>query len=94
MPTNDRDFQLGLLPEKKWNWRTFAASYGMVSGLVLLLIFFGVLTPETLAHHSNYHVTELVPRPALRPEPLPKPQAAASSCEVAAARNRCFRRRN
>ncbi len=74
MPTSDRDFELGLLPEKKWNWRTFLASYGMVSCLVLLLIFFGVLMPETLLITSNYHVTELVPRPALRPEPLPKPK--------------------
>jgi TonB family protein len=72
MPTDDRDFQLGLLPDKKWNWRTFAASYGMVTALVLLLIFFGILTPGTLLL-TNYHVTELVPRPALRPEALPKP---------------------
>jgi len=74
MPTSDREFELGLLPEKKWNWRTFLASYGMVGCLVLLLIFFGVLMPETLLITSNYHVTELIPRPALRPEPLPKPK--------------------
>jgi len=71
MPTDDRDFQLGLLPEKKWDWRTFAASYGIVTALVLFLIFFGILVPGTLLL-TNYHITELVPRPALRPEPLPK----------------------
>jgi TonB family protein len=73
MSTDDRDFQLGLLPEKKWDWRTFAASYGSVTALVLLLIFFGILVPGTLLI-TNYHITELIPRPSLRPEPLPKPQ--------------------
>ena len=72
MPTYDRNFKLGLLPEKKWNWRTFVASYGIVTGLVLFLIVFGILVPDTLLITSNYHITELVPRPALRPETLPK----------------------
>src|SRR6266849_34501 len=72
MPTYYRSFQLGLLPEKKWNWRTFVASYGMLTGLILLMILFGIIMPETLLITANYHVTELIPRPALRPEPLPK----------------------
>ena len=72
MPTSNRDFQLGLLPEKKWNWRTFVASYGIVSGLILFLILFGIIMPDTLLITANYHVTELIPRPALRPERLPK----------------------
>ncbi len=72
MPTYDGGFQLGLLPETKWNWRTFAASYGIVVGLILFLIVFGIMVPDTLLITANYHVTELVPRPALRPEPLPK----------------------
>lgn len=74
MPTFDRDFQLGILPEKKWDWRTFVASYGMVTAFVLFLAFFGVIVPETLRIAPNYHVTELVPRPSLVPEPLPKPK--------------------
>ncbi len=36
-------------------------------------MFFGVIVPETL-NIANYHVTELVPLPALKPEPLPKPK--------------------
>ncbi len=72
MPTYYRNFQLGLLPEKKWNWRTFVASYGMLTGLILLMILFGIIMPETLLLTENYHVMELIPRPALRPEPLPK----------------------
>jgi TonB family protein len=74
MPTFNHEFQLGLLPETKWDWRTFAASYGLVTAFILLLVFFGILVPETLNIVSNYHVTELVPLPAMRPEPLPKPK--------------------
>src|ERR1017187_3794900 len=74
MPTFNREFQLGLLPEKKWDWRTFAASYGMVTAFIVFLAFFGVLVPETLLIASNYHVTELIPLPSLRPEPAPKPK--------------------
>src|SRR6266404_4603574 len=72
MPTYYRSFQLGLLPEKKWNWRTFVASYGMLTALILLMILFGIIMPETLLLTENYQVMELIPRPALRPEPLPK----------------------
>lgn len=74
MPTYDRSFQLGLLPEKKWNWRTFATSYGLLVGLILLLIVVGILTSDTVLTATNYHVTELIPRPALKPEALPKPK--------------------
>ena len=72
----DGNFQLGLLPEKKWNWRTFATSYGILIGFVLLLIVVGVMTSDSLLDLENYHVTELVPRPSLRPERMhrPKPQ--------------------
>jgi TonB family protein len=68
MPTYDCSSQLGLLPEKKWDWRTFATSYGILVGLILLLIVVGVMTSDTLLSLENYQVTELVPRPSLRPE--------------------------
>ena len=74
MPTFNREFQLGLLPEKKWDWRTFAASYGMVTAFIALLAMFGIIVPETLIIASNYHVTELIPLPSLRPQPAPKPK--------------------
>lgn len=79
MPTYDGNFQLGLLPEKKWNWRTFATSYGILIGFVLLLIVVGVMTSDTLLDLQNFQVTELVPRPSLRPEKMhrPKPQLHA-----------------
>jgi TonB family protein len=67
MSTYARGFQLGLLPEKKWDWRTFAASYGLLAALILLFILFGIALPDSLQFNLNYHVTELIPRPALIP---------------------------
>jgi TonB family protein len=72
MPTQELNLELGLLPQKKWNWRTFATSYGIVTALILFLISFGLIMPDTLQLNANYHVTELVPRPPLKPERLPK----------------------
>ena len=74
MPTYDRSFQLGLLPEEKYDWRTFAASYGLITALIIFFILFGLVVPDTLKITANYHVTELIPRPALKPEVLPKPK--------------------
>jgi len=75
MATYTRGFRLGLLPEKKWDWRTFAASYGLVTTLILFFIMFGIIMPDTLQLSLNYHVTELIPLPALIPERphAPKP---------------------
>jgi TonB family protein len=77
MPTEESSFQLGLLPERKWNWRTFVASYGLLMGLVLFLILFEIIVPDKLEIAMNYHVTEIVPRPPLRPERMPKLKAKA-----------------
>ena len=74
MATYTRGFQLGLLPDKKWDWRTFAASYGIVIAVVLFFILFGIIMPDTLQLAPNFHVTELIPMPALRPEPAPAPK--------------------
>jgi TonB family protein len=74
MSSFDREFKLGLLPEKKWDWRTFAASYGIVTGVILFLICFGIIMPDTLRIMPNFRVTELIPRPSLRPERLAKPK--------------------
>ncbi|HEY6302651.1 MAG TPA: energy transducer TonB [Terriglobales bacterium] len=74
MRTYDRGFKLGLLPEPKRNWRTFAASYGILVAMILLLIVIGIMATDTIIPIVNYHVTEVVPRPELRPEPLPEPK--------------------
>jgi len=76
MATPDRGFQLGLLPERKIDKRALATSYGLVTLLVLLLINLSLLLPEKL-QVAQFRVTELIPRPSLRPEPEPvkvKPQ--------------------
>jgi TonB family protein len=70
MATPYRGFQLGLLPERKVNKKAMAASYGLVTLLVLLLINLSLLLPEKL-QLQQYHITELIPMPSLRPEPEP-----------------------
>jgi hypothetical protein len=94
MPTYDGGFQLGLLPEKKWNWRTFAASYGILAALILLLIVVGIMTSDTLLSAVNYHVTELVPRRRCEAGAAAQAKAAAGARQVAAAANRCSRSRS
>jgi TonB family protein len=70
MATPYRGFQLGLLPERKVNKRALAAAYGVVTLLLLIVINIGLILPEKL-QLAQYHVTELIPMPALRPEPAP-----------------------
>jgi len=65
-----RGFQLGLLPERKVNKRAMATAYGIVALLLLIVINVGLLMPEKL-QLAQYHVTELIPMPSLRPEPEP-----------------------
>ena len=69
MGRTKQEFQLGILPEPEFNWRSFLASYGFVGFLALLLAFIGIILPDTLKVLPNYHVTELIPRPSLRPDP-------------------------
>ncbi len=73
MPTYQREFRLGLLPEKKWDWRTFATSYGLLTAFILILLMVGLFMPNEITTLS-FHVTELIPRPSLRPEPPPPPK--------------------
>jgi TonB family protein len=70
MATPYRGFQLGLLPERKINKQALATSYSLVTLVVLILINLSVILPEKL-QLRQYHVTELIPLPALRPEPEP-----------------------
>jgi len=65
-----RGFQLGLLPERKVNKRAMATAYGIVALLLLIVINVGLLMPQKL-QLAQYHVTELIPLPSLRPEPEP-----------------------
>jgi len=63
-------FELGLLPERKMDWRTLATSYGLECLFILLLLFVGVLFPDKIIFRPRYTVTEIVPRPDLQPKPL------------------------
>ena len=71
MATADKfEFELGLLPERKIDWRTLVTSYGFEILLVILLINFGLIWPDRLQLAQKYHITELVPLPSLQPKPL------------------------
>jgi hypothetical protein len=70
MATAYRGFQLGLLPERKINKKAVATAYGIVALVVLIVISISILLPERL-QLTQYHVTELIPMPSLRPEPEP-----------------------
>ncbi len=70
MATAYRGFQLGLLPERKINKRALATAYGLVTLALLIVINLGLILPEKL-QLRQYHVTELIPMPSLRPEPEP-----------------------
>jgi TonB family protein len=63
-------FELGLLPERRLNWRTLATSYGFELFLLFLLVNVSLIWPERLQLTRHYHVTELIPRPDLQPKPL------------------------
>jgi len=72
MATSYRGFQLGLLPERKINKRALVTSYSLIALAVLILINLNLILPEKL-QLTQYHVTELIPMPSLRPEPAPVP---------------------
>ena len=58
------------MPERKINKRALATSYALVTVLLLIVINIGLIVPEKL-QLTQYHVTELIPMPSLRPEPVP-----------------------
>jgi len=63
-------FQLGLLPDRKLDWRTMASSYGVEILVILFLINAGLIWPERLQLARRYHITELIPMPSLQPKPF------------------------
>src|SRR5277367_2513872 len=70
MASLQSNYQLGLLPERKIDRRALAASYGFVVMATLFLINLGLLFPDRIAL-KEYRVTELIPMPAMKPEPAP-----------------------
>jgi len=79
MTTSYGGFQLGLLPERKVNKRAMMTSYALVTLLLLIVFNIGLILPEQM-QVAQYHMTELIPMPSLRPEPppvQPKPELKA-----------------
>jgi TonB family protein len=70
MATAYRGFQLGILPERKINKGALVMSYGLVTLFLLIIINLGLVLPDKI-QLQQYHVTELIPMPSLRPEPEP-----------------------
>jgi TonB family protein len=68
MATPYRGYQLGLLPERQIDKRALLTSYGLVTLVVIIFINLSLILPEKL-QLGQYHVTELIPMPSLRPEP-------------------------
>jgi len=81
-------FRLELLPERKIDRRAIAVGYGFVFCLILTMINMGWIWPERLQISQRYHVTEIIPMPALQPKPLqvkaPKPVLRAKLLPPAA----------
>src|SRR6266581_2251604 len=66
---------LGLLPEKKRDWRTFLFSYSMCVVLVLMMLVARLIWPDRMSKWAKFTVTEIIPRPDLVPEkPIVKPK--------------------
>jgi len=70
MGTFERGYQLGILPERKIDRRALATSYTIMVLLMFLLVNLGVIFPDHLTL-KQYRVTELIPLPASKPEPIP-----------------------
>src|SRR6059058_5765050 len=66
---------LGLLPERKRNWRTFVISYTGCAIVVMMLLCIHLVWPDRMSSWAKYTVTEIIPRPDLVPEkPIVKPK--------------------
>jgi len=74
MPSRET-LTLGLLPERKRNWRTFVVSYTGCAIIVMMLLCIHLIWPDRMSTWAKYTVTEIIPRPDLVPEkPVIKPR--------------------
>jgi TonB family protein len=65
---SNQTLTLGLLPEKKRDWRIFLLSYSTCVCLVLLMLLARLIWPQHMSMWSKFTVTEIIPRPDLIPE--------------------------
>ena len=74
MRSNEK-LTLGLLPDKRLDWRKFVLSYGAVTFALLFLLLAHLLWPDRMDIWAKFTVTEIVPRPNLSPEkPVVQPK--------------------
>jgi TonB family protein len=64
------ELTLGLLPERRLDWRTVIPSYSLEILFVICLINISLIWPEHLQLTRKFHITELVPIPSLHSKPL------------------------
>jgi TonB family protein len=72
MATSHQGFQLGILPERRIDKRAVATGYTFIVLVLLLMVNLGLVFPDRI-QFKQYHVTSLIPLPALKPEPEPAP---------------------
>jgi TonB family protein len=77
LPTN-QPLTLGLLPEKKRDWRTFLVSYSLCVAVFLMVLLARLIWPDRMNSWAKFTVVEIIPRPDLAPEkPELKPKKMA-----------------
>src|SRR5215471_4005360 len=69
----NRPLTLGLLPDKKLDWRKFVLSYGLVIFAFLFLLLSNLLWPDHMPIWNKFSVMEIIPRTNLVSD-IPKPQ--------------------
>jgi len=70
--STNQPLTLGLLPEKKRDWRTFLVSYSLCLAVLLLILLSRLIWPERMNVWARYAVTDIIPRPDLKPEAPPE----------------------
>lgn len=66
--SSNQTLTLGLLPDKRLDWRKFVLSYTIAFLLLLLLLLAHLIWPDHMTVWGRFTVTEIIPRPDLVPE--------------------------
>src|SRR5438270_6476180 len=65
---SNQTLTLGLLPEKKRDWRSFLFGYSICLSALLLVLFARLIWPEHMTSAARFTVTDIIARPDLVPE--------------------------
>src|SRR5579864_4456510 len=66
--SSNQTLTLGLLPDRRLDWRKFVLSYTIALLLLLLLLLARLIWPDHMTVWGRFTVTEIIPRPDLVPE--------------------------